>query len=144
MNLANLLKNEKTPESTAEAKELYHEVIAGYTEHYGPRHVKTLQTKMNLANLLMDTNVADDLWDAQTILNQVTPLYTEHYGPDHRDTLNAHWGSARLLYKMGQRVESKDLFERTVIPGLEAAVGQQHPWYTHCVEEFNSLHGHGM
>jgi hypothetical protein len=102
--------------------------------------VETLATKMSLAIMLMDTNVDDDLLHAQTILNHVTPLYTEHYGPDHRDTLNAHWGSARLLYKMGQRAESKDLFERTVIPGLEAVVGQQHPWYTQCVGEYNSLH----
>eukprot|EP01044_Picomonas_judraskeda_P002999 COSAG03_NODE_232_length_10264_cov_2.708706_11_plen_200_part_00 len=34
-----------------EAKELYREVIAGETEHYGPRHVETLQSKMNLAVL---------------------------------------------------------------------------------------------
>ena len=99
---------------------------------------------MGLAIMLMATNGDDDLLDAQTILNQITPLYSQHYGPDHRDTMNAHWGSARLLYKLGQRAESKDLFERTVIPGLEAAVGQQHPWYTQCVGEYNSLHGTEM
>ena len=54
MNLACLLGNEETPESIAEAKKLYYEVIAGFTEHYGASHVETLASKMNLATLTIN------------------------------------------------------------------------------------------
>ena len=81
MGLAILLKNEKTPESTAEAKELYREVIAGRTEHYGPRHVETLTSKMNLAVLLYDEKTPESTAEAKELYHEVIAGYTEHYGP---------------------------------------------------------------
>eukprot|EP01044_Picomonas_judraskeda_P024339 COSAG03_NODE_6674_length_1021_cov_1.586768_2_plen_81_part_01 len=81
MNLAVLLYEEKTPESTAEAKELYHEVIAGQTEHYGPRHVETLKSKMNLAVLLKNEMTPESTAEAKELYREVIAGETEHYGP---------------------------------------------------------------
>ena len=51
MNLAILLKNEGTPESIAEAKALYVEVIAGFERDLGPDHPFTRKAKSQLQRL---------------------------------------------------------------------------------------------
>ena len=51
MGLANLLAAEMTPESTAEAKELFHEVIAGFERDLRPDHPYTGMAKRHLSRL---------------------------------------------------------------------------------------------
>ena len=51
--LALVLHEERTPESLAQAKDLYYEVIASETELNGSGDLKVLRAKANLASLLM-------------------------------------------------------------------------------------------
>ena len=85
-NLANLLDEEGTPESVAEAKRLYYEVVAGKTEHYGPAHVQTLRTKGNLAILLKNEGTPESVAEAKRLYYEVVTGFERDLGPEHPHT----------------------------------------------------------
>jgi stalled ribosome rescue protein Dom34 len=66
-NLANLLKDKRTPESLEQVEALYREVLAGRTAHYGESNVETLVTKGNLAVLLKNKRTPESLEQAEAL-----------------------------------------------------------------------------
>ena len=69
-----------------QARALYTEVIAGYTEQLGASHVKTLNAKYNLAILLKQLGERDQ---ARTLYEQCAAGYAQAYGPQHSETIDA-------------------------------------------------------
>ena len=100
-----------------EAKELYHEAIAGYTQHYGPRHMETLATKMNLAALLCEEKTPESTAEAKELYHEVIAGETEHYGPRHVNTLRSKMNLAVLLYEEKtpeSTAEAKELYHEVI------------------------------
>ena len=60
-----------------EARALYTEVIAGYTEQLGPSHADTLRAKLNLAVLLQTVGERDE---ARALFQQCATGYGEADG----------------------------------------------------------------
>ena len=83
MNLAILLKGlgQRT-----EARDLYEEVIAGYTSQLGADHTDTLDAKYNFVLLLESTG---ELEEALRVCQDVVDGYTLAYGAEHAETVDA-------------------------------------------------------
>eukprot|EP01050_Picozoa_sp_SAG11_P004535 SAG11_NODE_292_length_11180_cov_6.023825_7_plen_723_part_00 len=95
----------------AEARLLYDEVVAGFTERYGPTHASTLATKGELALLLQKTG---ELAEARRLFTEVVAGFTERYGPTHASTLANKHGLAGLLKDMGELAEARRLYREVV------------------------------
>ena len=107
MNLANLLDDLG---QRAEARDLYEQVIAGYTSQL-VHHTRTLDAKMNLATLLDDLGQraeAREFFMNKSSLG--TPLSWVR-------TTKVHWmqkmNSATLLADLGQRAEARTLMNKS-------------------------------
>jgi TolA-binding protein len=83
MNLAVLLKNLGERD---EARALYTEVIAGYTEQLGSTHTRTFDAKYNLAVL---EKAEGDVAEARRLYNECAAGYAQAYGEEHSKTQNA-------------------------------------------------------
>ena len=83
MNLATLLHGLG---QFTEARDLYEQVIAGYTSQLGTDHTSTLDTKYNLVLLLETTG---ELEEAFRVCQDVVDGYALAYGAEHAETVDA-------------------------------------------------------
>ena len=81
-------KNESSDstEESSEARDLYEQVIAGYTSQLGADHTRTLDTKYNLVVLLETTG---ELEEAFRVCQDVVDGYALAYGAEHAETVDA-------------------------------------------------------
>ena len=93
-----------------EARDLYEQVIAGYTSQLGADHTDTLRAKMNLANLLADLGQRTE---ARDLYEQVIAGRTSQLGADHTRTLDAKMNLAILLDDLGQRLKRRTFMNKS-------------------------------